>query len=36
MALGCGSGRDRKAFLDAGYNVIMVDGSKKYAKLLNN
>ena len=27
LDLGCGSGRDSKAFIDAGYNVVSVDGS---------
>ncbi len=29
LDLGCGSGRDSKVFLDAGYKVISVDGSEK-------
>ena len=29
LDLGCGAGRDSKAFLDAGYKVVSVDGSKK-------
>lgn len=32
LDLGCGSGRDSKAFLDAGYKVISVDGSEELAK----
>ncbi len=28
LDFGCGSGRDSKAFLDAGYKVLSVDGSK--------
>jgi SAM-dependent methyltransferase len=30
---GCGSGRDTKAFLDAGYKVDAMDGSKELCKL---
>ena len=29
LDLGCGSGRDSKAFIDAGYNVVSIDGSQK-------
>ncbi len=29
LDLGCGSGRDSKAFLDLGYKVVSVDGSEK-------
>ncbi len=29
LDLGCGAGRDSKAFLDAGYKVVSVDGSKR-------
>ncbi|MCC6094418.1 MAG: class I SAM-dependent methyltransferase [Eubacterium sp.] len=32
LDLGCGSGRDSKAFLDAGYQVISVDGSEKMCR----
>jgi len=31
LDLGCGSGRDSKAFLDQGYNVTSVDGSPEIA-----
>lgn len=33
LDLGCGSGRDAKAFLDAGYQVTAIDGSKACCKL---
>ncbi len=33
LDLGCGSGRDAKAFLDAGYSVEAVDGSAKLCKI---
>jgi 2-polyprenyl-3-methyl-5-hydroxy-6-metoxy-1,4-benzoquinol methylase len=33
LDVGCGSGRDSKAFLDMGYDVTSVDGSIKLAKL---
>ncbi len=33
LDLGSGSGRDSKAFLDAGYRVVAVDGSEELAKL---
>ena len=33
LDLGCGSGRDTKAFLDAGYRVDAVDGSAKLCRL---
>lgn len=31
--LGCGSGRDSKAFINKGYKVTAVDGSKELAKI---
>ncbi len=33
LDLGCGSGRDAKAFIDMGYNVEAVDGSKELCEL---
>lgn len=33
LDLGCGSGRDSKAFLSQGFDVVSVDGSEKMAKL---
>ena len=33
LDLGCGSGRDAKAFLDAGYQVTAMDGSEGCCKL---
>lgn len=32
LDLGCGSGRDSKAFLDAGFSVTAVDGSEEMCK----
>lgn len=33
LDLGCGSGRDAKAFMEAGYHVDCVDGSQKMCEL---
>lgn len=33
LDLGCGSGRDSKAFLEKGYEVVAVDGSQELCKL---
>jgi len=33
LDLGCGSGRDTKYFLQAGYDVVAVDGSIEMVKL---
>lgn len=33
LDLGCGSGRDSKAFLEQGYKVTSVDGSKKLCEI---
>jgi SAM-dependent methyltransferase len=33
LDLGCGSGRDSRAFLERGYEVVAVDGSEELAKL---
>ncbi len=33
LDFGCGSGRDTKAFLDAGYTVDAVDGSKELCRI---
>ena len=33
LDLGCGSGRDSRAFLECGYKVVAVDGSKELAKI---
>lgn len=36
LDLGCGSGRDSKAFLEKGFKVVSVDGSKKLCKFAKN
>ena len=36
LDLGCGSGRDSKIFIDSGFEVTAVDGSKELAKLASN
>ena len=36
LDLGCGSGRDTKAFLDAGYRVDAVDGSAELCRFASN
>ena len=33
LDLGCGSGRDSRAFLERGYKVVAVDGSRELAKI---
>ena len=33
LDLGCGSGRDSKAFLEMGYSVVAIDGSQELCKL---
>ncbi|WP_295632832.1 bifunctional 2-polyprenyl-6-hydroxyphenol methylase/3-demethylubiquinol 3-O-methyltransferase UbiG [uncultured Mitsuokella sp.] len=33
LDLGCGSGRDSKAFLSQGFDVVSIDGSEKMAEL---
>lgn len=33
LDFGCGSGRDAKAFLDAGFNVVATDGSAELCKI---
>ena len=32
LDLGCGSGRDSKAFIEMGYEVVAVDGSQEICK----
>ena len=34
--LGCGAGRDSKAFIGAGYNVIAIDGSTELCKIASD
>lgn len=36
LDLGCGSGRDSKVFIDAGYNVISVDGAIELCKIASD
>lgn len=36
LDLGCGSGRDTKAFLDMGYEVDAIDGSEELARLASD
>ncbi len=36
LDLGCGSGRDSKAFLDMGFDVVAVDGSEEMAKIASD
>ena len=33
LDLGCGSGRDSRAFLERGYEVVAVDGSRELARI---
>jgi SAM-dependent methyltransferase len=33
LDLGCGAGRDSKAFIDAGYNVVAMDGSLELCQI---
>jgi 2-polyprenyl-3-methyl-5-hydroxy-6-metoxy-1,4-benzoquinol methylase len=33
LDLGCGSGRDTKAFIDRGYSVQAIDGSEELCKI---
>ena len=33
LDLGCGSGRDSRLFLDKGYEVVAVDGSREFCKI---
>ena len=36
LDLGCGSGRDSKAFLEKGFKVVSVDGSKKLCNIASS
>ena len=36
LDLGCGSGRDSKAFMDLGYEITPCDGSRELCKLASN
>ena len=36
LDLGCGSGRDSRLFLDKGYEVVAVDGSREFCKIASS
>ncbi len=36
LDLGCGSGRDSRAFLEKGHTVTAIDGSVEFCKLASN
>ncbi|MGL4762220.1 MAG: class I SAM-dependent methyltransferase [Sarcina sp.] len=36
LDLGCGAGRDAKAFIDMGYKVVAVDGSEELCKIASD